>query len=131
MKHPTIPDSIRFEHPDPTPVEVPVASGRFPNTLKELEAQARLRQFLAVQLMDETFEESDDFDVEDDHPDPKTPWEIAADATTLTPDQLFMSVYGISREEANARLAALSTPKSPPADSGDNSPNSGAGVPQK
>lgn len=100
-------DPLRFEYPDPTPVEIPVTEGRFPNTLAELEAQARLRQFLAIQLMDETFEESDDFDVEDDHPDPTTPWEIAADATTLTPDQLFQEVYGISREEANARLAAL------------------------
>lgn len=108
-----LPEHKRFETPDPTPIEVPVAKGRFPNTLKELEAQARLQQFLAVQLMDETFEESDDFDVGDDLPDPQTPWEIAADATTLTPDQLFMAVYGISREEANSRLAELARPKIP------------------
>lgn len=100
-------DTLRFEYPDPTPVEIPITEGRFPNTLAELEAQQRLRAHLNMQLMEETFEESDDFDVEDDRPDPTTPWEIAADATQLTPEQLFQEVYGITREEAHARLADL------------------------
>lgn len=103
----TTKDTLRFEYPDPTPVELPVTEGRFPNTLAELEAQQRHRAHLAMQLMEETFEEADDFDVDDDRPDPTTPWEIAADATQLTPDQLFMEVYGISREEAHAKLADL------------------------
>lgn len=115
-----LPEHKRFEEPDPTPIEVPVAEGRFPNTLKELEAQARLRSFLDGQLMEETFEEADDFDVDDDPDLARTPWELAADATTMTPDQLFMNVYGITREEANARLQALTRnedpDKPPPAD---------------
>lgn len=110
------PDTLRYEFPDPTPIEVPVTDGRFPNTLAELEAQARHRQFLAAQLMDETFEESDDFDVPDDPPDyAQTPWELAADATQLTPEQLFQEVYGITREEAVARLDALARGNPPPA----------------
>lgn len=120
-------DHLRFEYPDPTPIAIPIEGERFPNTLAELEAQARARQLLQAQMIPETFEEADDFDIEDDHPDYElTPWEIAADATTLTPDQLFQEVYGITREEANARLADLVKQSQQPSPLLDKQKNGGA-----
>lgn len=106
------PDEVRFEFPDPDPVEIPVEDRPTPNTLQKLMEEAHLRQALAAQLIPETFEEADDFDVVDDMPDyHSTPWEVAADAAKLTPEDLFQRVYGISREEAQARLQELVSPK--------------------
>lgn len=110
------PPEIRYEFPDPTPVEAPVPSRPVPNTLAKLIAEQRARAALEAQNIAETFEESDDFDIEDDPIDPATPWEVAADAATMTADELFMRVYGISREDALKKLQDL-TPKPDPSPS--------------
>lgn len=103
------PDEVRFEYPDPTPVELEIPEGPTPNTLDGLMAAARARQELAQRMMiEETYEEADDFDVEDDLPDyGSTRWEFEADAAGMDPDKLFHAVYGITREEALARLQVL------------------------
>lgn len=114
--HPDDPTGVRFEYPDPRPVELPVDDGSFPNTLDELVAQASARQLLAAQLVPETFEEADDFDVGDDF-DVTSPWEIAADAAAMTADELFQAVYGMTRDQAlaeNARRLASGQPAVPP-----------------
>lgn len=116
------PPEIRYEHPDPTPIEVPIPDRPAPNTLAKLLAEQRAAAALQAQLVDETFEESDDFDIDDDPLDPQTPWEVAADAAAMTPEELFQRVYGITREEAQERLKELTTksdpsaPPSPPLD---------------
>jgi len=104
MKQHIVPPEIRFEHPDPNPIEAPVRPGPAPNTLAKLLAQNRqlAAQALAMQEIDETFEESDDFDVDDfngalDYA--KTKWEVAADAALLTPHELFERVYGAPQAE--------------------------------
>lgn len=109
------PPEIRYEFPDPTPIEVPIPDRPVPNTLAKLLAEQRAAAALQAQLVDETFEESDDFDIDDDPLDPQTPWEVAADAAAMTPEQLFERVYGITREEAQQRLKDLTTKSDPPA----------------
>lgn len=99
------PPHIRYEHPDPNPVEAPVRPGPAPNTLAKLLAANRLAaaQALAQENIEETFEEADDFDVDDFQGAleyAKTKWEIAADAALLTPAELFERVYGIPHSQA-------------------------------
>lgn len=108
------PPEIRFEFPDPTPIEVPIPDRPAPNTLAKLLQEQRAAAALQAQLVDETFEESDDFDIDDDPLDPQTPWEVAADAAAMTPEELFVRVYGITREEAQERLKVLTTKSDPP-----------------
>lgn len=100
------PFGIRREYPDPTPVAVPVEEGPFPNTLDALERQGHARQALAAQNIPETFEEADDFNIGEDY-DAASPWELAADAATMTGPELFQAVYGISREDAENKLREL------------------------
>jgi len=106
-------ENVRFEFPDPTPVVLDVGDERTPNTLDGLMEQARHRAALAeANLYNESFEEADDFDVPDDIPDyGNTRWEIEADASTLTADELFVRLYGITRDEAISRLNALNPVK--------------------
>ncbi|WNK12469.1 MAG: hypothetical protein [Microvirus sp.] len=107
MKHPH-PDEVRFEYPDPNPLELNIDDEPSPNTLDALMAQARHRQAMAAQLIPETFEEADDFDVEDDIPDyGTTRWEFEADAAGLSADELFVKLYGITRDQAQEKLQAL------------------------
>jgi len=105
--------TVRLEYPDPTPVVLDVGDEIVPNTLDGLMAQARHRAALAeANLYEESFEEADDFDVPDDIPDyGNTRWEIDADASTLTADELFVRLYGITREDALSRLKALNPVK--------------------
>lgn len=102
-------DDVRFEYPDPNPVELDIPDGPTPNTLDELMAQARARQDAALRMVQqETYEEADDFDVEDDMPDyGSTRWEFEADAAGMDADQLFQALYGITREQALERLDSL------------------------
>ena len=65
---------------DDTPVAVPVELKRPPSTLDEIRRALALVSREAAQQGLETFEEADDFDVEDEH-DFESPWE-------LSPDQL-------------------------------------------
>jgi hypothetical protein len=102
------PDEVRFEYPDPNPLELDLSDDPSPNTLDGLMAQARHRQAMAAQLIPESFEEADDFNVDDDIPDyGSTQWEFQADAAGMTSDQLFHNLYGITRSEAISKLAFL------------------------
>lgn len=68
--------SGRREYPDPTPVEVPLGYRR-PPTLQE-EISRIVRQQMSQQAAAEgfeTFEEADDFEVDDD-PDPLSAYEM-------------------------------------------------------
>ena len=105
--------TVRLEFPDPTPVVLDIGDEVTPNTLDGLMAQARHRAALAeANLYNESFEEADDFDLPDDVPDyGNTRWEIDADASTLTADELFVRLYGITRDEAISRLNALNPVK--------------------
>lgn len=105
--------TVRLEFPDPTPVVLDIGDEVTPNTLDGLMAQARHRAALAeANLYNESFEEADDFDLPDDVPDyGNTRWEIDADASTLTADELFVRLYGITRDEAISRLKDLNPVK--------------------
>lgn len=68
--------SGRREYPDPTPVEVPLGFRR-PPTLQE-EIQRLIRVQMSQQARDtglETFEEANDFEVDED-PDPLSQYEV-------------------------------------------------------
>lgn len=68
--------SGRHEYPDPTPVEMPLGFKR-PPTLQE-EIQRIIRQQMSMQAEEagfESFEEADDFEVDED-PDPLSPYEV-------------------------------------------------------
>lgn len=99
------PPEIRYEWPDPNPIEAPVRVQASPNTLKALMDQARMLQLqaLAQQQIEESYEEADDFDVDDFQGAleyGKTRWELAADAASLTPSELFERVYGVDHAQA-------------------------------
>lgn len=63
----------RYEYPDPTPLEVPVGFKR-PPTIQEMIAKMVRVSLEAREAGMETFEEAEDFDVDDDF-DPSSPWE--------------------------------------------------------
>lgn len=75
---------------DPTPVEMPLQWSR-PPTLQE-QIKAFVRRELSEQAAAagaETFDEADDFDIEDDPIDPSSPWELNYDqerASLESPD---------------------------------------------
>lgn len=71
--------SGRYEDPDPTPLAIPV-NFRRPPSIEEM-IQKYVRTELSTRAQDqgaETFEEADDFDVDDD-PELRSPYEITAD----------------------------------------------------
>lgn len=66
---------------DPTPLAIP-AGFAIPQTLEQKMARAiRLASMAAQSNGYETVEEADDFDCEDDTPDPNSPWELQFDPT--------------------------------------------------
>lgn len=71
-------DEYGREIPDPRPVEIPDNYKR-PPTLREQIQQAIRQEFsrVAAQHGAETFEEADDFDIEDD--EPRSQWELDDD----------------------------------------------------
>lgn len=88
-----------WEELDPTPVSKPVRFNRQGSTLDEIRHALGILNREAAERGLETFEESDDFDVEDDPVDPQTRWEIAADAAYRTPGEL-MSILGVNAQPA-------------------------------
>lgn len=94
----TVPE--RREHLDPTPVEIPVGVIR-PESLESIMARMINERFsqMAEEKGLETFEEADDFDIDDDLP--KTPYEMV----DLDPEEPFYpdaeNVYnkGVSTKE--------------------------------
>lgn len=81
----------RFEYPDPVPMEVPTNLSA-PSGMRQLVHQLirqELSEFAASQEM-ETFEEADDFEIEDDPLDPLTEYEKVFD----TPASLVQKTGG-------------------------------------
>lgn len=73
-------DKNGHEVPDPKPLSIPMGYKR-PETLQE-QVQRLIRSSMSeyAALQDaETFEEADDFDIEDDELDPSTPYEMEFD----------------------------------------------------
>lgn len=72
----------RFEYPDPVPMEPPLGYTDPPDISQMIKQM--VRNELLMSKLDaaglETFEESDDFDVEDDPIDPLTPYERVFEA---------------------------------------------------
>lgn len=69
-----------YETPDQTPVAVPLGFTRPPTLHETIQRILRSERFNASLQGEETFEESDDFDIPDDPIDPTTPWEVPADS---------------------------------------------------
>lgn len=75
------------EHLDPTPIAPPVGYRKSPSLreqIREMVRSERLAQELAASGY-ETFEEADDFDVDDDE-DPNSPYEVHFDPPTPAPE---------------------------------------------
>lgn len=99
-----------WEELDPTPITKPVRFNRQGSTLDEIRQAIGILNREARDQGKETFEEADDFDIEDDPIDPLTKWEVQADAAYRSPAEL-MSALGIQQP-----------PASPPPDKQDASP---------
>lgn len=69
------------EYPDPVPMAPPIGYQAPPDLMTLIRQMIRAEEFkrLAAQEDFETFEESDDFDIEDDPLDPHTPYEAVFD----------------------------------------------------
>lgn len=96
-----------YEHPDPQPVSMPAGFKR-PETLEErirrLVRSERFAQAMAEQGV-ESFDEANDFDIDDDPVDPATPYEPFFDpalGTEVTPHQVLAEQAQI-REETHRR----------------------------
>lgn len=104
-------DDVGREHLDQTPIAVPLRFKRqsFVDQIQTLVRQELSRQAQAAEL--ETFEESDDFDVDDD-PWIKSQYEIDA-------DQEFASMYPVLNEpESTPQPAPQAKGSDPEAGSG-------------
>lgn len=74
------PGGSRREHVDSTPMALPVGFRRPPSLIEQMRTMIRNEMSeAAARSGRETFEEANDFDVDDDPDDPTTPWEVAAD----------------------------------------------------
>lgn len=118
-----------YETPDPTPVSIPSGFKR-PETLEEqirrLVRSARFADEVEAAGF-ETFEEADDFDVDDDPPEPGTPYEPFFDPALgreVTPADILRNRDGYARETvqrasraqaaAERKKAAAATPPADP-----------------
>lgn len=73
-------DETGSEVGDPTPVAPPAHLRRGMTTSEQIQQMVRRELSLRAQEADyETFDEADDFDVDDDPPDPHTPYEAVFD----------------------------------------------------
>ena len=103
-------DDIGRELPDPRPVQPPVGYKKQPSMFELIrEATAREVALYAANREPETFEEADDFDVDDDI-DPHSPWENEFDPPW---SEVRRPIEEKRREEAEtkARKASESPPE--------------------
>lgn len=102
----------RLEYPDPVPMAAPVDLRPAPSGMRKL-VQDLIRQELsqfADSMEMETFEEADDFDIEDDPPDPLTPYEAVFDPK----DNAKNPARGAATADAGAgEVAAAASPACP------------------
>lgn len=102
------------ELPDPVPFAPPV-KGTQGDAL--IEMVRRLVRSEVSQMAEaagvETFEESEDFDVPDDHPDPRTPYEAVFDPPLPAPHPRQEAVGGGAGEGVGSPKSADPAPASP------------------
>jgi len=95
---------------DQTPIERPVGFHRPPNLTEQIQRMVRSELSLrASQAGAESFEEADDFDIDDDPPDPASPWE-------LNFDQAAEPVPPKTPKKQPVKPAEPDPPDEPPAD---------------
>lgn len=105
--------SGRHEYPDPTPVEMPLGFKRPPTLQEEIQRLIRVQMSQAAQDSGmETFEEADDFEVDED-PDPLSPYEVMEmEPEAITAQE---TLSGAPQGAAVNEQAAPATPVAAPA----------------
>lgn len=98
-------DSKGREVPDPRPLAVPIGVTRPESLHDQIRRLVRLASLEAGQEGNETFGESDDFEVGDDY-DPSSPWELSADQEAHREERR-------QSWEENAAKAGWAPPKGP------------------
>ena len=113
-------DEKGHEALDPNPVEIP-AGLRKPESLEE-----RIRRIIRSSVSDEaaqqgleTFEEANDFEIDDDPVDPETPYETDFDPVLGRE----VSPADVARDEAGFRKAYMESASSMQADDGPEGPS--------
>lgn len=101
------------EVPDPTPVALPVGF-RPPPTMVELIRMHVRRELSQAAVADgaESFEEADDFDIEDDRLDPSTPYEELFEPQVFEP--FVPPEQALPADQAVAPPTGASVPAKPP-----------------
>lgn len=100
----------RYEYPDPVPMQPPVGYQPEPSITELI--RMFVRRELSQQVADEydTFEEAEDFDIEDDPADPLTPYEKVFDP----PKPLIPDVPKDTPLKVDLEPAVASPPAGPP-----------------
>lgn len=118
-----------YEKPDPNPMQIPAGFRRPPTLAEQVARLVRSERFMqeARDAGFETFEEAEDFDIDDDPVDPSTPYEPFFDPALgreVTPADILderkrahMSSETEKRTEARKRAkeAKAAPPATPPA----------------
>lgn len=101
------------ELPDPTPVGIPVGLKRPPTLQEQIKAMVRTQLSQQMQQQGyETFEEAEDFDVDDDF-DPKSPWEHDFDAEAKVKEYNSYEKHKKSKKAPDTK--SVEKPKTDPA----------------
>jgi len=113
------PNPNRYEYPDDTPIAKPLRWNRQGSTLDQIRAAIGIANREAAMQGTESFEEADDFEVGDDF-DPKTRWELQADAAYMSPEELYEHVF--KKPYKPPAMAPGATDPTKPGDSPGNHP---------
>lgn len=100
------------EIPDPLPMAPPIGYKRSPSLAEQIRAMVvseKLRQE-ALESGFETFEESDDFEIEDDPADPRTPYEAVFDPA---PTPVAAPPEKAARKAPKAQQSPIENPSGP------------------
>jgi len=110
----------RFELPDPVPMAPPVGYSAPPDLASMIRSMVRAEAFRqAVDKNDfETFEEADDFDIDDDPIDPLTPYEKVFEAPPAKKSEIAVGGKGAGAEGGQPTAA----PPSPAVTKSEDSP---------
>lgn len=101
------------EIPDPVPMGIPVGLKRPPTLQEQIKAMVRTQLSQQMQQQGyETFEEAEDFDVDDDF-DPKSPWEHDFEAEAKVKE--FVSHEKQKKSRKSADSSPVEKPKQDPA----------------
>lgn len=114
----------RYEYPDSTPMAPPIGYNPQPSMFEQMRAMQEAQRSMLLAGQDETFEEADDFDIEDDPADPSTPYEefFLGSVGSLSPD-FPAAVAKLQADLAAAQAAANPPPSPPPAETAPKTPS--------